>query len=35
MWKDMYVYEDVLDAGGNVVAPMNRSAKYPNLRYSA
>lgn len=33
MWKDMYVYEDVLDANGNVVAPMNRNAKYPNLRY--
>lgn len=34
MWKDMYVYEDVLDANGNVVAAMNRNAKYPNLRYS-
>lgn len=33
MWKDMYVYEDVLDANGNVVAAMNRNAKYPNLRY--
>ena len=32
-WKDMYVYEDVLDANGNVVAAMNRNAKYPNLRY--
>lgn len=33
IWKDMYVYEDVLDANGNVVAAMNRNAKYPNLRY--
>ena len=28
MWKDMYVYEDVLDAGVNVVAPMKRSGFY-------
>lgn len=34
MWKDMYVYEDVLDANGNVVAAMNRNAKFPNLRYN-
>ena len=35
IWKDMYVYEDVLDASGNVTAAMNRNAKYPNLKYSA
>ena len=33
--KDMYIYEDVLDASGNVTAAMNRNAKYPNLKYSA
>lgn len=31
IWKDMYIYEDVLDASGNVTAAMNRNAKYPNL----
>lgn len=35
IWKDMYVYEDVLDASGNMTAAMNRNAKYPNLKYSA
>ena len=35
IWKDMYVYEDVLDASGNVTVAMNRNAKYPNLKYSA
>ena len=30
----MYVYNDVLDANGNVIAPANRDAIYPNLRYS-
>ena len=35
IWKDMYIYEDVLDASGNVTAAMNRNAKYPNLKYSA
>lgn len=35
IWKDMYVYEDVYDASGNVIAATNRTAKYPNLRYSA
>lgn len=34
IWKDMYIYEDVLDASGNVTAAMNRNAKYPNLKYS-
>ena len=35
-WKasDMYAYQDVLDASGNVVVKENRNAKYPNLAYS-
>lgn len=34
-WADnMFVYKDVLDANGNVVAEANRNAKYPNLHYS-
>jgi len=32
--NNMYVYSDVLDAQGNVVAAQNRDAKYPNLQYS-
>jgi len=31
---NMFVYEDVLDAQGRVVAAQNLDAKYPNLRYS-
>jgi hypothetical protein len=31
---DMFVYEDVLDEAGRVVAPQNRDAHYPNLRFS-
>ena len=31
---NMFVYEDVLDYNGNIVAAANRDAKYPNLRYS-
>ncbi|MFT3752200.1 MAG: SusC/RagA family TonB-linked outer membrane protein [Paludibacter sp.] len=31
--NNMFVYEDVLDNQGNVVAEQNRTAKYPNLRY--
>lgn len=30
---NMFVYEDVLDAQGRVVASQNRDAKYPNLRF--
>ncbi|MBP6065698.1 TonB-dependent receptor [Bacteroides sp.] len=34
-WADnMYIYDNVMDADGNVVAYANRDAKYPNLRYS-
>ena len=32
--NDMFIYEDVLDANGAVVAAQNLDAKYPNLRYS-
>ena len=32
--NNMFVYEDVLDENGNVVAAKNRDAEYPNLRYS-
>lgn len=31
---DMFVYNDVVDAAGNVVVNANRDAKYPNLRWS-
>lgn len=34
-WKDMFVYEDVLDANGVVVAAANRDAVYPNLKYDS
>ncbi|MBQ7513011.1 MAG: SusC/RagA family TonB-linked outer membrane protein, partial [Prevotella sp.] len=32
--NDMFVYEDVLDANGNVVCPANRGAYYPNMAYN-
>jgi len=31
---NMFVYDDVLDAQGRVVAEQNRDAKYPNLRFA-
>jgi len=31
---NMFNYQDVLDAQGNVVAPQNLDAKYPNLRFA-
>ena len=31
---DMYSYQDVYDASGNLVVAENRDAKYPNLKYS-
>ncbi len=34
MWKDMYIYEDVLDASGNVVAYANQNGRWPNIRYA-
>lgn len=32
---NMYVYQDVLDAAGNVVVKANHDAKYPNLQYAS
>jgi hypothetical protein len=32
--NNMFVYEDVYDDQGRVVAEQNRDAKYPNLRFS-
>lgn len=32
--NNMFVYRDVVDADGNVVAAQNTDAKYPNLQYS-
>lgn len=32
-WSDMFVYDDVIDEAGNIVAESNRAAKYPNLQY--
>lgn len=34
-WSDMYVYEDVIDEAGRVVAERNHDAKYPNLQYDS
>ncbi len=36
-WKasNMYAYQDVLDANGNIVVKENRNAKYPNLAYDS
>ena len=31
----MFVYNDVVDASGNVVVKANRNAKYPNLRWGS
>jgi len=31
---NMFVYQDVLDAQGRIVAPQNLDAKYPNLRFT-
>ncbi|MFT3753128.1 MAG: hypothetical protein QM800_09705 [Paludibacter sp.] len=35
MWKDMYVYDDLIDSKGNTLAYANRNGKYPNIRYSS
>lgn len=35
MWKDMYVYNDVQNSNGDVLAYANRNGKYPNIRYSS
>ncbi len=33
MWKDMFIYEDILDTNGNVLAAANPNGSMPNLRY--
>lgn len=33
MWKDMFIYNDVLDTQGNILASANRNGSMPNLRY--
>lgn len=32
--NNMFIYEDIEDANGNIIAEANRDAKYPNLQYS-
>ena len=32
-WKDMYVYQDIYDAKGNVTVPANTDAAFPNMKY--
>ena len=32
---NMYVYQDVYDASGNLLVAENRNAKYPNMRYAS
>ncbi len=34
-WKDMYVYEDVLDANGVVTVEANHDAIYPSIQYES
>ncbi len=33
-WRDMYAYESVKDASGEIVVVENRNAAYPNMKYS-
>ena len=33
-FRDMFNYEDIYDAAGNVTVPQNRNASVPNMRYS-
>lgn len=33
-WKDMYVYEDVTDATGAIIARANRDTDIPNFKYA-
>ena len=34
MWNDMFIYEDVLDAQGRVIAAANPDGRWPNLGYT-
>lgn len=34
MWEDMFIYEDVLDAEGRVIAAANPDGRWPNFGYT-
>lgn len=34
MWKDMFIYEDVYDAAGQVIARANRNGRWPNFGFN-
>ena len=34
-FADMFAYDDIYDAAGNVTVPKNRSASMPNMRYTS
>ena len=34
MWNDMFIYEDVLDANGRVIAAANPKGKWPNFGFT-
>ena len=34
MWNDMFIYEDVLDAQGRVIAEANPNGRWPNFGYT-
>jgi hypothetical protein len=34
MWNDMFIYEDVLDAEGNVIAHANPNGRWPNFGFT-
>ncbi|MDO5446366.1 MAG: TonB-dependent receptor [Prevotellaceae bacterium] len=35
MWKDMFIYEDLMDEEGNLLVKANRDGSMPNIRYSS
>ena len=35
MWNDMFIYEDVLDAQGRVIAAANPNGRWPNFGYTS
>jgi hypothetical protein len=34
-FADMFNYQDIYDASGNITVPANRNASMPNMRYSS
>ena len=34
MWNDMFIYENILDADGRVIAAANPNGRWPNLGYT-